>query len=405
MRFFLISVCFFCFASLVSCTNKRIIDYPEYEANGGESDVSFSIDRIELTDTASIFNMSFHHFPGYWVRIDSDTKLVGNTTGKTYSLLKIEGMMTDTTEWMQKEAFRNATLYFEPIDPQDKEVDFIESDEWTVKRLKLYDNSKGKIKTNISGTLDLFGGSWLRIIEAGDDFQYGKTFIVPVRDGKFNYNIYTNEPRLFRVMIGKRFRSGSSSIASFWSEGDSVRLDYPNGDIENFSISGGPLTKAQNEFIKKSRKEENKIYNGYLEKINDLERKGLLKTKRYMNLEYRFENEAIGRERENILDTLIQLGREKKHLTPEGQKLMEEWNQFYNNKRDSINQEFIKYYLKEFEIPDMINLGNMYQEIRENNLGFSGELLKLFQKNYKDFHPEHPYHKYLMEMSRIYDYQ
>ena len=76
---------------------------------------------------------------------------------------------------------------------------------------------KGKIKTNISGTLDYFGGSWLRITEAGDNLRYGKTYIVPVRDGKFSYDIYTDYPRLFHVMIGKEYRSSSVVIANFWS--------------------------------------------------------------------------------------------------------------------------------------------------------------------------------------------
>ena len=105
--------------ALFACNKNIIIEHPDYDTNGGESDISFSIDRIELTEDATILDMSFYHFPGYWVRVDSDTKLIGANTGKVYSMLKIEGMQADTTEWMQKEAFRNATLYFEPIDTRD----------------------------------------------------------------------------------------------------------------------------------------------------------------------------------------------------------------------------------------------------------------------------------------------
>ena len=318
-------------------------------------------------------------------------------------MFKMEGMQPDTTEWMQKEAFRNATFYFEPVDPKDKEVDFIESDEWTVKGIKLYDNTKGKIKTNLSGTLDYFGGSWLRIIETGDNFKYGKTYIVPVRDGKFNYDIYTVYPRLFNVMIGKEYRSGSMAVANFWSEGDSVRLDYPKGDIKNFTITGGQLTMEQNEFDKIKEEETDKIYKGYYTKINELESKGLLKTKRFMDLEYRFENEAIGRERENILDTLIQLNNYNHKYTPEGEKLVKEIDQYYESNRDSINKEVNKFYIEILKKPSMVNLGTIYREIRDGDIGNKRELLNLFQENYKDFHPEHPYHKYLTEISRIYD--
>ena len=392
-------------ALLLSCNKTVIIEQPDYDTNGGDSDISFSIDRIELTDNATILDMSFYHFPGYWVRIDSDTKLIGVNTGKVYSLFKIKGMQPDTTEWMQKEAFRNARLYFEPIDPHDREVDFIESDEWTVKGIKLYDNTKGKIKTNLSGTLDYFGGSWLRIIETGDNMKFGKTYIVPVRDGKFSYDIFTEYPRLFHVMIGKQYRSGTAQVADFWSEGDNVRLEYPVGNIRNFTIKGGQLTMEHNEFVKKREEEEDKIYKGYYTKRNELERKGLLKTKRYLDLEYRFENEAIGRERENILDTLMQLNHFNQIFTPEGEKLIDEIEQYYDSHRDSISMETMKFYIRELKEPSMVNLGIIYKETREGDIGFKKELLNLFQERYRDFHPDHPYHKYLTEISRIYDNQ
>lgn len=112
-----LSVSFILALLLFACNKTVVIEQPDYDANGGDSDITFSIDRIKLTDSATILDMSFYHFPGYWVRIDSDTKLIGVNTGKVYSLFKIKGMQPDTTEWMQKEAFRNARLYFEPINP------------------------------------------------------------------------------------------------------------------------------------------------------------------------------------------------------------------------------------------------------------------------------------------------
>ena len=122
-----------------------------------------------------------------------------------------------------------------------------------------------------------------------------------------------------------------------------------------------------------------------------------------MDLEYRFENEAIGRERENILDTLILLDNYNQIYTPEGEKLVEEMNKYYETHRDSIHKEFINFYISELKRPSMVNLGIIYQEIRDGNLSYMKELLNLFQENYGDFHPEHPYHKYLTEISRIYD--
>lgn len=272
-----------------------------------------------------------------------------------------------------------------------------------MKGIKLYDNTEGKIKTNLSGTLDYFGGSWLRITEAGDNMKFGKTYIVPVRDGKFSYDIFTEYPRLFHVMIGKQYRSGTAQTADFWSEGDSVRLNYPKGNINNFTLKGGPLTKEQNEFIKRKEKEKDKIHKGYYSKINELGKKGLLKTKRYMDLEYKFENEAIGRERENILDTLAQLNQFNQVYTAEGERLIKEMEEYYETHKDSIMEESKKFYFGVLKKPSMINLGNIYQDIREGDIGYKKELLNIFQENYRDFHPEHPYHKYLKEICKIYD--
>ena len=228
---------------------------------------------------------------------------------------------------------------------------------------------------------------------------------MPVRDGKFNYDIYTDYPRLFNVMIGKEYRSGSMTVANFWSEGDNVRLEYPVGNNRNFTIKGGQLTVEHNEFIKKREEEADKIHKGYYSKINELEKKGLLKTKRYMDLEYRLENEAVGRERENILDTIMLLNQLNQVYTSEGEKLLSEITQYYEAHRDSISEEGIKFYIGVLEKPSMVNLGIIYQEIRDGDIRHKKEILKLFQDNYRDFHPEHPYHKYLTEISRIYDNQ
>lgn len=388
--------------SLFSCKKSIVIENPDYISNGGTRDISYRINRIELTDAATIFDMEFYHFPGYWVKISSDTKLKGVNTGKEYSLYKSKGMTPDSLEWMQKEAFRTTTLYFEPIDPADKEVDFIESDEWIIKGIKLKETAKGKINTNLSGKLDVFGGSWLKVVEAGDDPYFGKTIVVPVRNGKFSYDFYTDEPRLYLVIIGKQFRSGSLRPAYFWTEGDSVKLIYDNEDIENFVISGGKLTEELNDYLKETEEEENRIYKGYQSKIKELKEKKLFKTPELMELEFRLENEAIGRERENLLNEIMELYQNDKAYTPEGKKLSEEYSLFYENNKDSIMWEILKFEKKEFSKPSMTGLGMLYSNVRQPETNVK-EFIQIFLRSYKDFHPEHPYHKYLTEISKLYE--
>ena len=82
MKLRIVLVASFLLALLFACNKTVVIEYPDYDTNGGDGDISFSINRIELTDDATIFDMSFYHFPGYWVRVDSDTKLIGVNTGK-----------------------------------------------------------------------------------------------------------------------------------------------------------------------------------------------------------------------------------------------------------------------------------------------------------------------------------
>ena len=76
--------------------------------------------------------------------------------------------------------------------------------------------------------------------------------------------------------------------------------------------------------------------------------------------------------------------------------------QWYNENKDSIFNCFFKFDYENFKNPSKIGLALLYSKVRQAN-NSTEKYIKIFRENYKDFYPEHPYHRYLTEISRIYE--
>lgn len=109
---------------LHSCSNyPEVIDKPEH---GLKNTTILKIDKVSLTDTATVlyFDATFH--PNYWIRIAGDTYL--KAAGEKYLITGADGIKIDTEHWMPASGRDSFALFFPPIPKGIKTVDFLEGD-------------------------------------------------------------------------------------------------------------------------------------------------------------------------------------------------------------------------------------------------------------------------------------
>lgn len=71
--------------------------------------------------------MDAYSRPNYWIRLASELSLHGVQSGKKYPVIRSQGFELDKQVYMPASGNVTFTLQFAPIDPQDRTIDFVES--------------------------------------------------------------------------------------------------------------------------------------------------------------------------------------------------------------------------------------------------------------------------------------
>ena len=109
---------------LGACTRtNKVVEFPLV---GASNTTSIVIERIELTDTATVLTVRGFSRPNDWIRVPSYTHLVAD--GKEYKLLSGIDVEIDKELYMPKDGDTCFTLLFEPLPKSIKSFDYIESD-------------------------------------------------------------------------------------------------------------------------------------------------------------------------------------------------------------------------------------------------------------------------------------
>ena len=388
----------FLFAFLLfACNRNRIILHPEFESKN----TIHGIEKIELCDSAAIFDMAYYNLPDYWVKSSSSLKLRGTTTNREYALKWIEGLGPDIMVHVDSTGFLNARLFFEPIDPSDSSVDMIEGGEFIYNGIKLKETERGKIKTTLSGTLKAMGASWL-IVKVNDPYFPSKRYTVPVRNGVFHYDIYTDEPLVCEVFIGKEYLEGFiEDFPEFWSEGGEVILNFNNGNSKGFTLQGGPLTESLSEYSKR-RKSYDKNVSAKIPEIrlcDSLRDNRLFYVPEYYSLIDQIKNVKVGWQRLRLRKRLRELMSNDSVLTKEGKAAEEALNQYDDSIWTELDNQYKLFYEKEFTDASMIGLYGIYKHIKYNK--DLDEYLGWFNTFYSDTLTSSAYHRFLRELSDL----
>jgi thiol-disulfide isomerase/thioredoxin len=114
----------FAMICFVSCNeSNRTIDRPAF---GVRNSNTLEIDKIVLTDTATVFYVDAFFYPNMWIRIDSLTYLQAGD--RKYFVTGSDGIELSREFYIPKSGETSFVLLFPPIDRKLKRIDLIESD-------------------------------------------------------------------------------------------------------------------------------------------------------------------------------------------------------------------------------------------------------------------------------------
>lgn len=112
---------------LIGCTPKRpdIIERPVFEV---WNTTTLEIDKIEMSDSATIIHFDAFFQPGNWIRIDSKSYIRESGTDENLLLVKADGIPLDEEYFMPESGQTSFKLFFPSLAPNVTKIDFIESD-------------------------------------------------------------------------------------------------------------------------------------------------------------------------------------------------------------------------------------------------------------------------------------
>lgn len=107
----------------VHSAKTKVIERPPFSV---WNSTTIEIEKIVLSDTATVLFIKAFFYPNQWIRIDTETYLRVN--GEKVKMQKSEGIPLDTECYMDSTGQKRFSLIFPPIDPTTQQIDFIESD-------------------------------------------------------------------------------------------------------------------------------------------------------------------------------------------------------------------------------------------------------------------------------------
>lgn len=243
----LFAVCMNSMAENIMADNKTLtIDYPIRGVNKSESIDFYQAVR---SDTALTIIGSMYNDPNYWVRIDSNTVMIGLSTGKEYRIRSAEGITLSKREYMHENGSRDFKLHFEPIDPKDKYVCFKEQ----VKNGFVIDSicvSKEeeptpKYRCKLSGYIDSPTCSRLALYLYDTNPRMHPFISIPVKDGYFEYELKTSHRAFYNLISWNDFsRYGACNQVQFLADNGEIHIKGASDNSNEMRIVKFKLVSA-----------------------------------------------------------------------------------------------------------------------------------------------------------------
>lgn len=378
----------------LSAIGALVIDNPDYSMS---SRTTFCITKVEINDSTTRVYADIYGHPGYWISAGENFSLRGAETGNKYALKSIEGIPMNEKVFLPDSAYVNAVFVFPPLAAVDTVVDFNERDEssdgWKVTGLQLGTQPSG-IRTHITGILEgRPEASWLVLAPASDDVRINKTLIVPVRNGRFEYTLTTDEILAYNLVPGIDILRGSWMSSIFFSEGGDVHIEIPADDEmrATLPIHGGSLTQH---FCDLTESRYRHILQSGINQLED----SLDRTRSMCTPEYYALTDFLDQHHGNITESqqdsifkLMQRLNENDMVNSEaGKKYMALEEKVYKEAA-LISDKFIK------NDTTLVGLYMIYEKMKFNTPDLQ-DFLPVFNSRYKNRFPNHKYTKALLAL-------
>jgi len=124
MKPFVLITCFLLSLTTFTQAQERIIEQPPFTA---WSSTSIEIDKVALSDTATVLHIKAFYRPKNWIKIASGSFLKGSD-GELYPLRHGIGITPDQKFWMPESGQAEFKLVFPPLPKDITSIDFSEGD-------------------------------------------------------------------------------------------------------------------------------------------------------------------------------------------------------------------------------------------------------------------------------------
>ena len=131
-----------CVMVLYSCNQQRpaVIDRPVFDV--WSSDV-LEIDKIEMSDSATVFYVDAYYQPNRPIKIDHETFIRKSGSDEKFPVIRAEGINLDEATIMPESGMLSFKLFFPPLKRGITKIDFMESD-YKIWGIRLLPNAKIK---------------------------------------------------------------------------------------------------------------------------------------------------------------------------------------------------------------------------------------------------------------------
>ena len=328
-----------------SCSkNPNVIFNPDVESNdtGGQLEIL----KIEFVDTATIVHFDFYQYsrPENWYRFSSKSTLTGGS-GKVYKIIGSDGITLDERERTPLDSGLVAfTLTFEPLDKNEKTIDFSSDGNWKISGIKLYSakqpKSKKAVKCTLKGKVVNRPYSHRLILsKLNEDFRTADVVYIPVRNGKFEYVLNCDHEEMYELVFLDEYQGGGWRPVKFFSEKGTVSFTlYPMDENEQNQLKGSVLNMEYNAFSKDVQ-EIAKLYDVLRPKYQQLQEEGRYNTPEAEAI-YEKLRTANDSERAELYRELERLRAEEKDITLEAQALNKE-GKCISQKIDSMQLQYV----------------------------------------------------------------
>lgn len=380
-------------------SSARVVTLPFIERSSQHS----LLRSVELTDTATRFNLSLLHRPGYWCQRDT-MELVGKSTGKVYPLLRSEGYEIGVKQAVGKNGRFDYVYVFPPLDPSDTIVDMRETGfehKTTMNDIMLgidlgSSRPEKKYVAKVHGIVSGGDVSFLYIVEP---LTTSKDIImtVPVDNNEFNFTFSSDTPIFYEIASGTDHLSGGGYYGAFMPEGDDIEIEVfmeKNGTDVDYMVIDGPVGSMTH-----SLAEYNKIGKDLWYNAPELKLRDSLQNARayYLPEYYQLEDMMLSHpeKKDSIQAEFKKFWAREVYLTPEAIAVNDALGRIIDVDINNAEMQAVE---NMKDLAGLFALAQKYWFSKD-----AAPYLDIYTRVYRGVYPDHPYSKVFDELDNTFE--